>query len=181
MKTKHAWIVATVALSAFVISHDIKAEEGTRRKNVAAQRQERVHILMRKAAAYTVTDVLDCIGGVRFAASLYGDLLRQEALQSAEYTKYSIDTQLRFALENGTPVDMNAFWIVFEMLRQNGASWDEVSENEGKDYARQTTMWEAITCKFNSGYAGIFESGQLTKHAVVQIVDHMIAEQLKGE
>ena len=74
---------------------------------------------------------------------------------------------------------MNAFWIAFEMLRINSASWAEVSENGGDDHAQQAALWEAITCKFNSGYAGIPKSGPLPKAAVVQIVDLMIAEQQK--
>lgn len=150
-------------------------------KNAAEQREKRVYVLMRKAAAYPVTDVAGCIAGVKFASSLYADLLRQGALQSEEYTKFSIETQLRFALENGTPVDMSAFWIVFEMLRTNSASWAEVSENEGGDYAQQTALWEAITCKFNSGYAGIPKDGPLPKDAVIKIVDLMIAEQRKSK
>lgn len=187
MKIKYACVIAAIALSTTIVFHEVKAEElpktgkGAKSKSKAVQREERVYILMREAAAYPVTDVAGCIGGVKFAASLYADLLRQGALQSEEYTKFSIETQLRFALENGTPVDMNAFWIVFEMLRINSASWAEVSENEGNDYAQQTALWEAITCKFNSGYAGTIKSGPLTKAAVVQIVDLMIAEQQKNK
>lgn len=187
MKIKYAFVIAAIVLSTTIVFHDVKAEElpkagkGAKSKNIAAQREERVYILMRKAAVYPVTDVAGCIGGVRFATSLYADLLRQGALQSEEYTKFSIETQLRFALENGTPVDMNAFWIAFEMLRINSASWAEVSENGGNDYAQQTALWEAITCKFNSGYAGIPKSGPLPKAAVVQIVELMIAEQQKSK
>lgn len=187
MIIKYACIFAAIALSTNIVFHDVKAEElpkagkGAKNKNIAVQPEERVYILMRKAAAYPATDVAGCIGGVKFATSLYADLLRQGALQSEEYTKFSIETQLRFALENGTPVDMNSFWIVFEMLRINNASWDEVSENEGNDYAQQTALWEAITCKFNSGYAGIPKSGPLPNTAVVQIVDLMIAEQQKSK
>jgi hypothetical protein len=186
-KIKYACVIVAIALSTTIAFHDVKAEEppraekGTKSKNIATQREERVYIVMRKAAAYPVTDVAGCIGGVRFAASLYADLLRQGALKSEEYTKFSMETQLRFALENGTPVDMNAFGIVFEMLRANSASWAEVSENEGDNYAQQTALWEAITCKFNSGYTGIPKSGPLPKATVVQIVDLMIAEQQKSK
>jgi hypothetical protein len=151
-------------------------EEGT---HTTVQREGRVYAFMRKAAAYPVTNVAGCIAGIRFASSLYADLVRQGALQSEEYTKFSIETQLRFAVENGTPVDMNAFWIVFNMLRTNNASWAEVSENNGADYAQQTALWEAITCKFNSGYAGIPKNGPLPKDAVTRIVELMISEQRK--
>lgn len=187
MKIKYACFFAAIALSTTIVIHDIKAEElpktgkGEQSKNTAVQREERVYILMRKAAAYPVTDIASCIGGVRFAASLYADLLRQGALQNEEYIKFSIETQLRFALENGTPVDMNAFWIAFEMLRINSASWAEVSENGGSDYAQQTALWEVFTCKFNSGYAGIPKSGPLPKAAVVKMVDLLIAEQQKSK
>lgn len=187
MKIKNACAIAATLLSATIACHDVKAEVIPKEekrggsKILAVQREERVYMLMRKAAAYSVDDLAGCIGGVKFATSLYADLLRQGALQSEEYTKFSIESQLQFALENGTPVDMNAFGIVFEMLRINNASMAEISENEGNNYAQQTALWEVITCKFNSGYAGIPKSGLLPKAAVVKIVDLMIAEQQKSK
>ncbi len=95
------------------ISDSEKAQE--KNKVTTTKQEERVYELMRRAAAYPVTDVSACIGGVKIAASTYADLLRQGALQSEEYTKFSIQNQFQFAFENGSPVDKNAFWIMFEI------------------------------------------------------------------
>ena len=182
MKMKYARSIAVIVLSTTVAAHDVKAEAvpkveiEEKDKTIDLQQKERVYALMRQAAAYPVTNVAACIGGVKIAASIYADLLRQGALQSEEYTRFSIETQLKFAFENGTPLDMYAFRIVFEILRVNNAAWDEVSKNGGKDYAHQTALHEVITCKFNSGIVTKFPTGPVPKATIVNMVDAITKE-----
>lgn len=149
-------------------------------RSVSAEPQnEKVYRLMKKAAAYPVTDVSACIAGVDFAASLYADLLRQGALQSDEYIKHSIETQLGFALENGTRVDMQAFSIMFDIERTNNSSWEEVAGNDGRDYAAITALFELITCKFGSGVAGI--KGPIQKDVAIKLVNKMIEDERRSD
>ena len=181
IKMKYAYSMAAIILSGAMVFQDARSEEAQKikieEKNNAktSEKRKQVVSLIRQAAAYPVTDVAACIGGVKFAASLYADLLSQGALKSEEYTRFSIENQLQFAFENGTPVDIYAFRIIFEMLRINNATKEEVFKNEGKDYADQTAVWEVITCKFNSGMKG-FPTGPIEKNTIIKLVDHITDE-----
>lgn len=140
---------------------------------------KRIYTLMRKAAAYPVTDVYACLSGVRIAAVLYADLLRQGALESEEYTKFSIETRLGFAANNGTPVDVNVFWLSFDLQRANGATLQELTSNDGREYAKQVALWEVITCKFNSSIPAFSKTGPIPKAEAIQLVERMIGEMMQ--
>lgn len=175
MKIKYTYRVFLVIFSVAMALHCnlSKAIEG---EVSETQQKKLMYSIIREAASYPVTDVAACISGVKSAASVYADLIRQGALDSEEYTRFSIENQIKFAFENGTPFDIYSFKIIFNLLRIIDTPWEEISKNNGVNYANQTAFYELITCKFNSGISTKLPTGQIPKETILKMIDSMPKE-----